>query len=401
MKAKRLLSGMLALTMCASLAACGTQPASSGTGTDPASESQSAATSEQAASLTGDETIDEMIAAVDHDITIGICLYSYSNNWCSWQRNAILNWFDQCQNEHITYYMSDGQSDQARQNDAVDTMIARGIDVLICYVVQSTGASAVAQKCEAAGIPVVFLNTKVDDVSLSDYERTWFIGANNEDKANVQMDMIFDLLDNEETFADLDANEDGKINMFYIQGPPNEDMAICYQTVQDRIAQSEWSDTLILCEQMNSDNSTSDAQEITQTWIGRYGSDIELVLAHTDAQAAGAIEALRAADLLSADDGVYVLGSNCLPDAQVYIREGYQYCSILTDPWWQATTCLKMAIAAAMGNDQTYGDLLYGFDDDVQFSEQNPKIVYINLIGVTRDNLEIAEEAYALATRNE
>ena len=115
------------------------------------------------------KTIDEMIAEIDHDITVGISLFNYSNNWCSWQRNAMLNWFDQCENEHIQYYMSDAQNDQAKQNDAVDTMLARGVDVLICYVVQSSGASAIAQKCEAAGVPVIFLNTKVDGPSLSDF----------------------------------------------------------------------------------------------------------------------------------------------------------------------------------------------------------------------------------------
>ena len=156
------------------------------------------------------KTIDQMIAEIDRDITVGISLFNYSNNWCSWQRNAMLNWFDQCENEHIEYYMSDAQNDQAKQNDAVDTMLARGVDVLICYVVQSSGASAIAQKCEAANVPVIFLNTKVDGPSLSDFERTWFIGADNESKAHMQMDMIFELLD--EKFDDVDKNGDGKIN---------------------------------------------------------------------------------------------------------------------------------------------------------------------------------------------
>ncbi|MGM9521158.1 MAG: substrate-binding domain-containing protein [Oscillospiraceae bacterium] len=348
-----------------------------------------------------DMTIDEMIENWDEDITIGITMYNYSNNWCSWQRNAMLNWFDQLENDHIKYYISDAQNDQAKQNDAVDTMIARGIDVLICFVVQSTGATPIAEKCEAAGIPCVFLNTKVDSTSLTDFERTWFIGANNEDKANMQMDMIFDLLSDPDKFADVDKNGDGKINMFYLQGPKNEDMDICYATVQQRIADSEYSDTLMLLEQQNSDNSTAKCKEITETWIGKYGSDMELVLAHTDAQVAGAIEALRSADLLSEDGGVYCLASNCLPDAQVYIKSGLQYGSVLTDPWWQGTNCLKMAIAAAMGNDITYGDLLYGFPEDVKFSEKNEKIVYLVLTPITADNVDIAEDVYTKATRTD
>ena len=31
------------------------------------------------------KTIDQMIAEIDHDITVGISLFNYSNNWCSWQ----------------------------------------------------------------------------------------------------------------------------------------------------------------------------------------------------------------------------------------------------------------------------------------------------------------------------
>lgn len=346
-------------------------------------------------------TIDEMINNLDEDITVGISLFNYSNNWCSWQRNAMLNWFDQCENDHIKYFISDAQNDQAKQNEAVDTMIARGIDVLICYVVQSTGASAIAEKCEQAGIPVVFLNTKVDAASLDDYDRTWFIGANNESKAHLQMDIIFDLLGDKTSFADIDKNGDGKINMFYIQGPVNEDMAICFQTVKDRIAESEYKDVINLLEQQNSDNSTANCKEIAETWVGKYDKDIELCLCHTDAQAAGAIAAFQAADLLSEDNGVYVIASNCLPDAQVHIRDGIQYSSVLTDPWWQATNCIKMALSAAMGNDLKYGNLLHGFDEEVQFSEKHPKIVYIVLTGITKDNVDIATEAYNKSTRTE
>lgn len=126
-----------------------------------------------------------------------------------------------------------------------------------------------------------------------------------------------------------------------------------------------------------------------------------MTLAHTDAQAAGAIAAYQASGLLSEKGGIYVLASNCLPDAQVYIKDGIQYASVLTDPWWQATTCVKMALAAAMGNDQTYGDLLYGFDDDVKFSETSPKTVYIVLTGITKDNLNIAKDAYDKSTRKD
>lgn len=381
----------------------------SGTGKEPETTAAPAATGaaaevgqaevEMSTEAEAVKTIDQMIAEIDRDITVGISLFNYSNNWCSWQRNAMMNWFDQCENEHIQYYMSDAQNDQAKQNDAVDTMLARGVDVLICYVVQSSGASAIAQKCEAAGVPVIFLNTKVDGPSLSDFERTWFIGADNESKAHMQMDLIFELLDGH--FDEVDKNGDGKINMFYIQGPPNEDMSICYETVKTRIAESKYKDTLLLLEQQNSNNSTANCKEIADAWVGKYGDDIELTLAHTDAQAAGAIASYTSAGILSEAGGVYVLASNCLPDAQVYIRDGVQYASVLTDPWWQGTTCIKMALSAAMGNDQTYGDLLYGFDEDVQFSEKNPKIVYIVLTGITKDNVDLAKDAYDRATRED
>ncbi len=399
---KKLISLLLVLALAFSLAACAGNGTPADDGNDnvstPADDTNPGADKPDDA---GDRTIDEMIAGIDEKVTIGISLFNYSNNWCSWQRNAMLNWFDRCENDNIEYIISDAQNDQAKQNDAVDTMIARGIDVLICYVVQSSGASAIAEKCAQANIPVVFLNTKVDAESLENYERTWFIGADNESKAHLQMDMIFELLGDEESFADVDKNGDGKINMFYIQGPPNEDMAICYQTVQDRIAGSEYKDVINLLEQQNSDNSTADCKEIAETWVGKYGSDIELCLCHTDAQAAGAIAAFQAADLLSEEGGVYVLASNCLPDAQVFINDGIQYASVLTDPWWQATNCIKMALSAAMGNDITYGDLLYGFDEDVHFSEKNPKIVYIVLTGITKDNVDIAKDAYDRSTRTD
>lgn len=390
---KRTLAILLTLTMLVSLVACGGNSNTSQSGAPP---SGSAPSADSAPSAEPPAEVTDWDDLIDKDITIGIALFNYSNNWCAYQKNAMINYIDTWNGSHenqIDYIMTDAAGKQATQNDQIDTLIAKNIDVLICYVCESTGAIMVAEKCKAAGIPVAFLNTKVAGEALESYDRSWFVGSNNEDKAIVQTQIIDDLLD--KSFADVDKNGDGKINMFYIQGPNNEDMAICLNAVEDWLENGKYKGVVeMVGHENNTSFSSSEAMEITETWIGRYGSEIELLLSHTDAMLMGAMEALVSADLLSESGGVYCIASNSLPEAQEYIKAGVQYSSVLTNPYEQAETIMKIAMASACDVDTNYGDVLHLTD----YEFRNGKIVYITLQPIYKENVDVAAQAYGMAS---
>jgi len=58
----------------------------------------------------------------------------------------------------ITLDMQDGQGDQANQNDQLDELIEKGVDVLCINAVDIDSARGLADKAKAAGIPAVFFN---------------------------------------------------------------------------------------------------------------------------------------------------------------------------------------------------------------------------------------------------
>ena len=49
--------------------------------------------------------------------------------------------------------MQDGKGDQATQNDQLDVMIEKGVDVLCVNMVDAKAASGVVDKAKDAGIP--------------------------------------------------------------------------------------------------------------------------------------------------------------------------------------------------------------------------------------------------------
>ena len=55
--------------------------------------------------------------------------------------------------------MQDGKGDQATQNDQLDVMIEKGVDVLCVNMVDAKAAQGVADKAKEAGIPTIFFNS--------------------------------------------------------------------------------------------------------------------------------------------------------------------------------------------------------------------------------------------------
>ena len=84
--------------------------------------------------------------------------------------------------------MQDGKGDQATQNDQLDVMIEKGVDVLAVNMVDAKAAAGVVEKAKAAGIPTVFFNREPDTDVIASYEKAIFIGTNAADAGKMQRD---------------------------------------------------------------------------------------------------------------------------------------------------------------------------------------------------------------------
>ncbi|MEO3798769.1 sugar ABC transporter substrate-binding protein [Nonomuraea sp. B1E8] len=88
-------------------------------------------------------------------------------------------------------------------------------------------------------------------------------------------------------------------------------------------------------------------QTITETWIGKYGEQIDGVWAANDGMALGAVEALRAHNLNSR---VKVTGSDGSADALASIVRGDMLTSMRVDGYLQGAVTFGLAYAAMVGD---------------------------------------------------
>lgn len=69
----------------------------------------------------------------------------------------------------------DGQSNQQKQNDVIEDLIAQGIEILFLNPVDSASVQPELEACQAAGIPVINVDSAVQDLSLV----ATYIASNN------------------------------------------------------------------------------------------------------------------------------------------------------------------------------------------------------------------------------
>lgn len=140
MKRKRILGLALAAVMALGLAAC-------------------SSSSSSGESSGGDATGDLP--------TVGVLIYKYDDTYISTVRNAIETALD----GKAEIIMQDGKNDQATQNDQLDVMIEKGVDVLCVNMVDAKAAQGVVDKAKNAGIPTIFFNREPDTEVIKSYDK--------------------------------------------------------------------------------------------------------------------------------------------------------------------------------------------------------------------------------------
>lgn len=143
---KQLLSGLLAGAMVMSLAACGS--------------SASTSTASSAADTT---TSTEATSTSNSDLIYGYTCMQLTNPFHIAMRDEFKKLAEA---DGITFLEFDGDNSQQKQNDAIDDMIAQGIDVLFLNPVDSDGIQPALEACAAAGVKVITVDSNVTDTSL-------------------------------------------------------------------------------------------------------------------------------------------------------------------------------------------------------------------------------------------
>lgn len=329
MKKKRFLGLALAAVMALGLAAC---------------------SSSSSGEATGGETTGEVP-------TVGVLIYKYDDTYISTVRNAIETALD----GKAEIIMQDGKNDQATQNDQLDVMIEKGVDVLCVNMVDAKAAQGVVDKAKAAGIPTIFFNREPDTEVVKSYENAIFIGTNAADAGKMQGDIIKDLFD---AHPEYDLNGDGTIQYVMFQGEPDNPEAIARTQYSVEQAEANGLTMERIGEIQVCNWDTELAQRAMESLLAANEGKIELVIANNDGMAIGCIAALSniGYNVEGGDKFIPVIGVDATDAAKDAIAKGTMSATVLQDGEAMGNAIATAALNAAAGEDFLAGTE-YTLDD--------------------------------------
>lgn len=288
-----------------------------------------------------------LVTAAAAEGTASVMIYKYDDTYISTVRDAIEKYAAGV----LDVTLFDGKGDQATQNDQVDTVLAKGTDVLVVNMVDAKAVQTVLDKVIAEDLPVVFFNREPDPEVLAAYEKAIFVGTNAADAGVMQGDIIKQLWDETPAF---DLNGDGTIQYLMFQGEPDNAEAIARTEYSVKRAE-ELGFTMELAEPIQVCNWDSAAAQTAMEAILNKGTPIELVLCNNDGMATGVIAALNAAGYnlegeIDPEKYIPVIGVDATDAAIDLINKNMMAGTVKQDGDAMGKAVVEIAAAALSGN---------------------------------------------------
>ena len=250
----------------------------------------------------------------------------------------------------IILNIADGKNSQSNQNDQVDNFISRSYDVICVNMVDRTVAAVIIDKAKRADIPGGFFNREPVEEDIRMWDRAYYVGTDAKESGIMQGQIILNALKKD---AGIDKNGDGKLQYVMLEGE---------QAHQDSLIRTEYSVKTITAGGVQMEklaNDTANWQRslgtakmtsaLMEQWLKEYTGQIELVVSNNDDMALGAIDALKAQDML--ENGPVVVGVDGTLAALEAIQNGEMLGSVVNDAQLQAQAMLDIACALTEGSD--------------------------------------------------
>lgn len=326
---KKLLSVLLTVAMVATLlVGCGAK--------EESTEGSKEETTEESTDEPAGETVTAEGCPGVEGLNIGVCIYQFSDNFMTLYRNELETYLEA---GGATVSVMDGKNDQAEQTNQIQNFITEGVDILIVNLVQSSAAEQITDQCNAAGIPVVFINREPDDTEKARWTeneiKATYVGADARQSGTYQGEIVLSLADKG------DLNGDGTISYVMVQGDP-ENVDAQYRTEFSIKALTDSGIAVKELDLQRGDWDQARGQEIVANALTNYGADVEVVFCNNDAMALGALQAIEAAGRTVGKD-IYLLGVDALTEALENVLTGTMTGTVFNDHIGQSHAAAEAA----------------------------------------------------------
>lgn len=236
---------------------------------------------------------------------------------------------EEAEKQGIELIVVDAQNDIEKQNTDVQSLITKDIDVLLINPVNPSAVAPALKAADAAGIPVI----TVDRATKEDV--TSYIGRDNEDMGRIAGQRALELLGGEAAsgkIIELQGDAGGTV----MQARHDGFHEIFADIAGVNIIEGPYNDYIRA-------KAVSTMQDLLQAH-----PDVNLVYAHNDDMALGAIQVLNQVGKL---DEVKVVGIDGLMEAVKKIEEGSLQGTVINDPTSLGVLAIETAIKVGNGEE--------------------------------------------------
>ena len=276
---------------------------------------------------------------------IGVCIYKFDDAFMTTYRNALQTILE---GKGYEVTVVDGNNDQAKQNEQINTFITQGVDALIINPVMTSAADQIIATVKDADVPTVLINREPTAEQMAVYDKLVYVGCDARQSGTMQGELILD------TENQGDINGDGKISYIMIQGDP-ENIDAQYRTEYSIKALEDAGKTVEQLDLQRGDWDRNKGQEIAQNDLAKFGNQIEVVFCNNDDMAIGALQAIQAAGRTVNKD-IYLVGVDALDAALNEVANGNMTGTVLNDANGQASKAVECMENLLGGNTYASGE---------------------------------------------
>lgn len=250
----------------------------------------------------------------DNKIVIGFAQIGAESGWRTAETSSIK---DTCANDpDVELKFSDAQQKQENQIKAIRNFIAQKVDVIAFSPVVESGWETVLTEAKDAGIPVILVDRgiEVEDESLY----TTFIGSDFVEEGKNAAKFLIDHF-----------GEDKTVNIVELQGTVGASAATDRKKGFEQGIESEEKYTII--ESQTAEFTRSKGKEVMEAFLKSQGDKIDVLYAHNDDMALGAIQAIEEYGLVPGKD-IIIVSIDGVKDAFVAIKDGKLNCTVECNP---------------------------------------------------------------------
>ncbi len=221
-------------------------------------------------------------AAESKALTVGFAQTGAESAWRAANTNSMKS---EAEKRGISLKFADGQGKQENQIRALRAFVTQGVDAIVLAPIVETGWEPVLREAKRAKIPVIIMDRKVQTSDESLY--ACFIGSDFYKEGAMAAEWIA-------------KNAGSRTKIVELQGTPGSAAANeRRKAFADELAKNP---SLKVIDSQSGDFRRSGGKEVMEAFLKKHGKEIEIVYAHNDDMALGAIQAIEEAGLKPGKD---------------------------------------------------------------------------------------------------